>query len=106
MFNPVQTLTIKQGNSFSFVVSYTDEGGALLTLDDAIITADIKNNRKGKVATLNAVKLSDSTFELSLPVGVKLPPMALYMDIRLEQGGTVRNSDTLQINVSEVVTNG
>lgn len=106
MFNPVQTLTIKQGNSFNFVVSYTDDSGAPLPLDDAIITADIKNSRKGKIATLNALRLDSNTFELSLPVGVKLPPMALYMDIRLEQSGTVRNSDTLQLNVVEVVTNG
>lgn len=56
------------------------------------------------ITTLVVTKLDDNSFLLKLPMGVELPTGAYYTDIRLSTNGTVVNSDIIQINVKDVVT--
>lgn len=106
MYSPKQTLDIKQSNTVSFVVTYSDDEGKSLSLEGVTIEADIKDSSKKLVATMKVTSLSDTTFELILPDDVVLPLKTLYMDIRFIQNEVVRNSDIVQLNVKEVVTSG
>lgn len=106
MYKPISKINIKSSNSFSLVCSYTDEAGEPLPLDDAIIIAEIRNSGKSLVASMAVRVLDASSFELSLLPDVVLKPGQYYTDVRMVVAGTVRNSDTLQLNVVEVVTNG
>lgn len=103
MYSPSQTISVKSGNTFSLFCSYFNDGTAL-PLSDTTITADIKTKSKTLITALVVTKLDDNSFLLKLPVGVELPTGAYYTDIRLSTNGTVVNSDIIQINVKDVVT--
>ena len=105
MYSPSQTISVKSGNTFSLFCSYFNDDGAALSLTDITITADIKNKSKTLITTLMVTKLDDNSFLLKLPIGVELPTGAYYTDIRLSSNNAVVNSDIVQINVKEVVTN-
>lgn len=104
MYSPSQTISVKSGNTFSLFCSYFNDDGTALPLSDTTITADIKTKSKILITTLVVTKLDDNSFLLKLPVGVELPTGAYYTDIRLSTNGTVVNSDIIQINVKDVVT--
>lgn len=104
MYSPSQTISVKSGNTFSLFCSYFNDDGTALSLSDTTITADIKTKSKILITTLVVTKLDDNSFLLKLPIGVELPTGAYYTDIRLSSNNTVVNSDIVQINVKEVVT--
>ena len=104
MYSPSQTISVKSGNTFSLFCSYFNDDGTELPLSDTTITADIKTKSKTLITALVVTKLDDNSFLLKLPVGVELPTGAYYTDIRLSTNGTVVNSDIIQINVKDVVT--
>ena len=106
MYKPISKINIKSGNSFSLVCSYTDDAGEPLPLDETQITAEVRDSGKSLVATMVVRVLDANSFELSLPPDVVLKPGQYYTDVRMVVAGTVRNSDTLQLNIIEVVTNG
>lgn len=106
MYKPCAKIDIKSGNSFSLICSYTDEAGALLPIDNTQIIAEIKDSGRTLIATMVVNILDANSFELALPLGVVLNPGQYYTDVRMVTDGTVRNSDTMQLNVAEVVTNG
>ena len=104
MYSPSKTISVKSGNTFSLFCSYFNDDGTALPLSDTTITADIKNKSKTLITALVVTKLDDNSFLLKLPTGVALPTGAYYTDIRLSSNNTVVNSDIVQINVKEVVT--
>lgn len=109
MYEASQTIQVKQTNTFSFIVAYTDDNDLPLSLEAENIKAHIKDAKGVKVCDLvvNPIDLAEGVVELQLPQSLKaLPLKPLYMDIRLEQAGIVRNSDILEIEVLQVVTNG
>ena len=105
MYSPSQTISVKSGNTFSLFCSYFNDDGVALPLTDITIEADIKNKSKELITTLVVNKLDDNSFSLKLPTGFELPTGVYYTDIRLSSNSTVVNSDIVQINVKEVVTN-
>ena len=106
MYKPISKINIKSSNSFSLVCSYTDEAGEPLPLDKTQITAEVRDSGKSLLTSMVVRVLDANSFELSLPSDVVLKPGQYYTDVRMVVAGTVRNSDTLQLNVAEVVTNG
>lgn len=104
MYSPSQTISVKSGNTFSLFCSYFNDDGTALSLDDTTITADIKTKLKMLITTLVVTKLDNNSFSLKLPTGIELPTGAYYTDIRLSANDAVVNSDIVQINVKEVVT--
>ena len=104
MYSPSKTISVKSGNTFSLFCSYFNDDGTALSLTDTTITADIKNKSKELITTLVVNKLDDNSFSLKLPTGFELPTGVYYTDIRLSSNSAVVNSDIVQINVKEVVT--
>ena len=106
MYSPSKTISVKSGNTFSLFCSYFNDNGTSLSLTDITITADIKTKTKTKtlITALVVTKLDDNSFLLKLPIGVELPTGVYYTDIRLSSNSAVVNSDIVQINVKEVVT--
>ena len=101
-YRPSSKIVIKSGNTFNLLCSYTDENGLPLSLSQSVITAKVKDANKSFVVSLNPEILSEYSFRLTpstdLPVGV------FYTDIRITENNVVRNSDILQINIIDVVT--
>ena len=105
MYSPSKTISVKSGNTFSLFCSYFNDDGTALSLTDTTITADIKTKSKTLITTLIVTKLDDNSFLLKLPTGFELSTGVYYTDIRLSTNDYVVNSDIVQINVKEVVTN-
>ena len=105
MYSPSKTISVKSGNTFSLFCSHFNDDGTALSLTDTTITADIKTKSKILVTALIVTKLDDNSFLLKLPTGVELSTGVYYTDIRLSTNDYVVNSDIVQINVKEVVTN-
>lgn len=108
MYQANQTLAIKQNNSFSLISQYVDDNNLPIDLTNLEIKADIKDSAKTLIASLqvNIINAATGLFELTLPMNVALPTKSLFMDVRLIEGFTVRNSDIVKLDVSEVVTSG
>lgn len=108
MYQANQTLAIKQNNSFSLMSQYLDDNNAPIDLAGLEIKADIKDSAKTLIVSMqvNIINAATGTFELTLPSNTTLPSKQLFMDVRLIDGFTVRNSDIVKLNVSEIVTNG
>lgn len=108
MYQPTQNISLKRTNSFSFVCQYTDEQDQPLTLVGATIKADIKDGKKELIAAMvvTPIDLSQGVFELTLPADTDLPLRTLYTDVRITTAKKKRNSDTLRLDMSEVVTDG
>ena len=108
MYQANQTLAIKQNNSFSLISQYLDDNDVPIDLAGLEIKADIKDSAKQLVASMqvNIINAATGMFELTLPSNTALPSKQLFMDVRLIEGFTVRNSDIVKLDVSEVVTNG
>ena len=106
MYSPSKTISVKSGNTFSLFCSYFNDNGngTSLSLTDITITADIKTKTKTLITALVVTKLDDNSFLLKLPIGVELSTGVYYTDIRLSSNSAVVNSDIVQINVKEVVT--
>lgn len=108
MYQANQTLAIKQNNSFSLISQYIDNNNLPIDLTGLEIKADIKDSAKTLIASMqvNIINAATGMFELTLPIDTVLPSKLLFMDVRLIEGFTVRNSDIVKLDVSEVVTNG
>ena len=104
MYSPSKTIWVKSGNTFSLFCGYFNDDGTALSLTDITITADLKNKSKTLITALVVTKLDGNSFLLKLPTGFELPTGVYYTDIRLSSNSTVVNSDIVQINVKEVVT--
>lgn len=104
MYTPSQTISVKSGNTFSLFCSYLNDDGSALSLSDITILAEIKDKSKTLITTLLVNKLTDNSFTLTLPTNFELSTGVYYTDIRLQTNESVINSDIIQINVKEVVT--
>lgn len=104
MYSPSKTISVKSGNTFSLFCSYFNDSDVPLSLTDITITADIKTKTKTLITALVVTKLDDNSFLLKLPIDVELSTGVYYTDIRLSSNSAVVNSDIVQINVKEVVT--
>ena len=102
-YRPSAKVVVKNGNTFSLFCSYTDETGIPLPLTNATITAEVRNQGKTLISQMTVTLESDYTFRLSPPTD--LPSGVFYTDVRIVENGVVRNSNILQINVVDVVTN-
>ena len=101
-YRPTSKIVIKSGNTFNLLCSYTDENGLPLSLSQSVITAKVKDANKSFVVSLTPEILSEYSFRLTPPTD--LPVGVFYTDIRLTENNVVRNSDILQINIIDVVT--
>lgn len=108
MYKHTAVLKLKHNNSFNLLCNYTDDEGNNLSLTGLDISADIKNNDKEYVCSLvvNITDTNKGLFQLSLEPNMELPYRDLYLDVRISENSTVRNSDILKLEISEVVTYG
>ena len=106
MYSPSQTISVKSGNTFSLFCSYLNDDGSSISLKGTTITADLKNKAKTLVTAMNIETLDNGNFIIRPPNGFIIPCGAYYTDIRFTVTGVVVNSDIIQINVKEVVTDG
>ena len=101
-YRPSAKVVVKSGNTLSLFCSYTDENGLPLSLSQSEITAKVKDANKSFVVSLTPEILSEYSFRLTPPTD--LPVGVFYTDIRITENNVVRNSDILQINIIDVVT--
>lgn len=101
-YRPSARVVIKSGNTFGLFCTYTDGSGLPLPLDNATVSAEVRNSNKALITEMSVDVETNSTFRLSL--STPLPVGVYYTDIRIVENGVVRNSDILQLNVIDVVT--
>lgn len=107
MYKPSQIIQLKQYNSVTLAVAYTDEAGQSLPLTGIVITAQLRDSSQQLLGemTVTRVDSDKGLFALTLPTYF-VPSKAVFVDIRFLENGTVRNSDIVQLVFSEVVTHG
>lgn len=106
MYQTQVEFKVMQGATFAPLFELTDDFGVAVSLDNATITAHIKNASDKLLAEmeLTAIDAVNGVFTLGLPSGYDLPAGQSYLNVKLEFQGGISKSQNVLINVIKSVT--
>lgn len=100
-------ITVKKGDTLSFIVKRSDEAGEPMTGDAAKLRSQIRTKKDELIATFTITETiipGEYLFVVSALVTDTMLPGIYLFDIEYTDGEIVKSSDTMEIQVLKDVT--